>query len=655
MKYRKTITKGTALTLSMCIASGVTAPIYASTNTTTASEKEEVIYCIADANGDVSDVEVVNIFDSGNIVDYGDYSNVKMLTTNDEITQEDDKITFSTNVDNDNVYYQGTLNNAEIPWDIDIEYYLDGELINTQDLAGKSGYLEIHFKVNKNPNYIGDIYDNYALEASFTLDRDLCKNIKTESGTIANVGNKKQITYTILPGQGIDTTISTNVHDFEMASASINGIRLNLNIDIDDNDLLDQIDNLSTSTEQLKESTTELSDGLGIINSNTNSLINGISSLKNGAQSLNTGIETVYCGMNDMENVLKTLNTNAISISNNSNEILNTITNLQTSLKDLAVTIADFKKLEITSTKIKNHIDTLAENITTFENTFSSEEYLNNSNKINELQSKNTETIDSLTIQINDLKEQLNNVSSENDIITINAQIDELQNIVDLLNANNQSITTTKSYANSLSTQITNLSKNSKDIQKLYLSFNSTILNLSDTLDNSILSIANLTNSVDQLVTTYENFSNGLTSYKDEVAKIVVAYNDILTGFSYIATGSDDLLEGSTTLSNVSGDLQNGISSLYTGSTALATGVSKLYNGVSDIDKTMDTELSSVIEYLENSADYQVTSFVSDKNTNVDSVQFVIKTDAIQIPEEVVVTKDDKEKLSFWQKLTNLF
>lgn len=53
--------------------------------------------------------------------------------------------------------------------------------------------------------------------------------------------------------------------------------------------------------------------------------------------------------------------------------------------------------------------------------------------------------------------------------------------------------------------------------------------------------------------------------------------------------------------------------------------------------------------------DAQVQSFVSDENTNIASVQFVIKTTAIEKMQETVQTQAQTEKLSFWEKLINLF
>ena len=111
-----------------------------------------------------------------------------------------------------------------------IKYYVDGKEYTPEEAAGKSGKMEIYFKVSKNEAYDGPFYDAYALQASFTLDTEIAKNITASDATLANVGKKKQLTYTILPGEGIDTVITADVTDFEMDAASINGIQINMNI-----------------------------------------------------------------------------------------------------------------------------------------------------------------------------------------------------------------------------------------------------------------------------------------------------------------------------------------------------------------------------------------------------------------------------------------
>ena len=112
-----------------------------------AQPKEEVVYVMTGADGTVESVNVVNIFGKGDVTDYGDYSAVKMLNTTDAISLENGVVTFSTQ--KEKVYYQGTLENAQIPWKISVKYSLDGKEISPDELAGSSGQLDIALKVEK--------------------------------------------------------------------------------------------------------------------------------------------------------------------------------------------------------------------------------------------------------------------------------------------------------------------------------------------------------------------------------------------------------------------------------------------------------------------------------------------------------------------------
>lgn len=86
------------------------------------------------------------------------------MNTNDAITQNDDKVTFSSN--SNKVYYQGDLEDVQIPWDISIKYYLDGVEYSPKDIANKSGKLEIKFKISQNNECNSTFFENYAVQCS---------------------------------------------------------------------------------------------------------------------------------------------------------------------------------------------------------------------------------------------------------------------------------------------------------------------------------------------------------------------------------------------------------------------------------------------------------------------------------------------------------
>lgn len=114
-----------------------------------ASAKEEAVYAMLNADGTINGMYVVNIFDqSGSIVDYGDYSAVRNMTSDDKITQNGNKITV-TNTGQE-LYYEGTLQKPELPWNIAIKYELDGKEYSADQIAGKSGALTIRMRITQN-------------------------------------------------------------------------------------------------------------------------------------------------------------------------------------------------------------------------------------------------------------------------------------------------------------------------------------------------------------------------------------------------------------------------------------------------------------------------------------------------------------------------
>ncbi|MHB8127874.1 MAG: hypothetical protein ACYDEX_02635 [Mobilitalea sp.] len=269
------------------------------------SPKEEVVYGILNLDGTMNNFYVVNIFSGGSITDYGNYSDIRNMTTSEKLSQNGEQIT--TNTTADKFYYQGTLTNKELPWDITIKYFLDGAEISGPELAGKSGKLEITVSVKQNNKTDSTFFDNYALQIALSLDNKICSNIKADNATVAEAGSKKQLSYTILPGNGIDFTVSADVRNFEMDAITINGIKLSFGITVDRDAFTGQISELTDAIKGLDDGAAELLDGLNQLSSGMNKYIDGMKAfrdglgqLSGGAEKLNTGAEALNNGLSQL-------------------------------------------------------------------------------------------------------------------------------------------------------------------------------------------------------------------------------------------------------------------------------------------------------------------------------------------------------------------
>ena len=500
------------------VATPLVAPLSAS-----ATKKEEVVYINLDPNGAGKGIDVVNSFslkEAGKITDYGKYSEVKNMTTSDKIEKDDEKIVIEAKNDG-KIYYDGKLANNESPWNVEIKYYLDGQEISGKDLAGKSGDLKIRLKVTKNDNYDGpDFYKNYALQSSIEFDTKKVENIEAKKATFANVGQKKRLTYIALPNKGADYTITAKVKDFETDGFSINGLALNLDVDVDTAPLTSKVGELTSAIVKLDDGATKLDDGAA--------------KLEDGAAQAKTGALKLASGASEFGNGLRTINNNSASLKNGSAAFYQGLKTLQSRLASLDFSEAAAKLAAATS--YANYKSTIEAGIAA-------------------------------------------QTGMQIPLETFIAQ-DTTGTATALLSA-------TQNYFNGLSAQVP------------------------QTLTSELSAkLAELKSGVDALVANYEKLNSGTSAYVDGVSTLSSKYSALESGAQSLSGGANSL--------------SSGASSLKSGADTLASGTHTLREKTSGLTEMVTQKIDDLLADLKGNA--HIGSFTSDKNEEVESVQFVIKT-----------------------------
>ncbi len=672
-----------AFILTTCLLTASTAtPVFAAgaENTTTSSAadsktaagktstgKEEVVYIMTDAAGSVQSVNVVNIFGKGEVTDYGDYSQVKMLTSTAPITLDGDKITFTT--DDEKVYYQGTMDEAQIPWNIAVSYTLDGKKVTAEELAGQSGALKIQIKITENTRCHADYYNSYALQAALTLDTANCENIVVDGATMANVGSSKQISYTVLPGKGLDAEISADVTDFEMDAIAINGVKLNLDIDIDDEELMDKVTEIMDASRDINDGASSLNDGSIKLQDASDSLSEGVNSLYEAADSLDEGIASLNEGVLTLQQGLNALQAKSSSLTGGSAQMASALAALQASLKDVAVSTESLNTLLGYSSDIKNGITAIYEGACQLQQNLSYQAYKDimaeNGLDIDTLKAQNDATITALSKQVSDMQTtvaQLKSIPDYQDneeyvkqIAQLESSISQLSGIVALLQGNNAAIGGTESYLNAMNGNVASLVQNLQDLKGNYEQFDASLAGMAETLSGLGAQMSALKSAVNELNSKYQTLHSGITEYTNGVATVVAGYNQLVEGFRALVDGSKELVEGTGTLKSGTSDLYDGIVSLTDGAGELYDGTNEFYEKTSDMDTQVEDTIDDMLSSLSGN-DTETVSFASDKNKEVSSVQFVIKTAAIEKEEDTsVVEEASAEKTTFWQKFLHLF
>ncbi|MDR1689713.1 MAG: hypothetical protein LBS21_14060 [Clostridiales bacterium] len=274
------------------------------------AEKDEVVYARLSGNGSAQNVYVVNHFtlsQTGKFTDYGDYSKAVNLTDLQSVGLSGGEVSVQTA--SDNFYYQGYLNNTNLPWIYNISYKIDGAEYSAEDVAGKTGKLEINLTSEKNAGIAGDVfYNNYMQQISVTLNTEKCKNITADGATLAGAGKNRMLAFTVLPKTNAAITVTADVTDFEMAGIDITVMPFSMTIEMPDTgEMLGEFD--------------KLTDGIDELNSGVIELQNGANEIANGAEQLKTGSGEFNDGLNR-------LNANSTQLTASSAQIRDALTQI---------------------------------------------------------------------------------------------------------------------------------------------------------------------------------------------------------------------------------------------------------------------------------------------------------------------------------------
>lgn len=252
-------------------------------------DKTETVYVKSDAKGNPREITVQtklkNTGDGDTIKDYTNLTDIKNKEGDEAFTQNADGTVEWENHGED-ITYEGT-GSAELPVDVSISYELDGQAIEPEELAGKSGQLKIRFDYkNKTTQTIKvdgkeeQVSVPFAVISTMLLSDDHASDIEVENGKVMDIDGQKLVIGYACPGltkslklvtyeptEDIDipeyVEVTADVTDFSLDfTATIISSGLLEDMDLKD---LDEVDEMSDNMKKLEEATDKLSDGAGAL------------------------------------------------------------------------------------------------------------------------------------------------------------------------------------------------------------------------------------------------------------------------------------------------------------------------------------------------------------------------------------------------------
>lgn len=363
------------------------------------ADKDESVYLISDANGNVNKTIVVdhlkNKDKKDTLEDASNLSDIENVKGKEKFTQSGDKLTWQAG--GKDIYYQGTAT-AEPPVTQKVTYYLDGKEISPEDLAGKSGKVKIRFDYTNTTSYTETVNgEKQTVSVPFAAVTGLVlgdgfENIEVTNGKAEVSDSSSVVLGYALPGLkdslGIkdgdldgDVNIpeyvemTADVENFSMPAAmtfvvnasdyvSTDGIDTS---DLDDmiNDLKDASTQLQDGSKTLAEGTDTLSDGLSTLQSKLGTFASGVGTLQSGLKTYTDGVSTLSGGLNTLGNSTGALVSGADKLNSGAGQLASGSATLKDGLKsytDGASTLAaGVGNLDAGMDTLKSGTDTLSQ------------------------------------------------------------------------------------------------------------------------------------------------------------------------------------------------------------------------------------------------------------------------------------------------------
>lgn len=363
------------------------------------ADKDESVYLISDANGNVNKTIVVdhlkNKDKKDTLEDASNLSDIENVKGKEKFTQSGDKLTWQAG--GKDIYYQGTAT-EEAPVTQKVTYYLDGKEISPEDLAGKSGKVKIRFDYTNTTSYTETVNgEKQTVSVPFAAVTGLVlgdgfENIEVTNGKAEVSDSSSVVLGYALPGLkdslGIkdgdldgDVNIpeymemTADVKNFSMPAAmtfvvnasdyvSTDGIDTS---DLDDmiNDLKDASTKLQDGSKTLAEGTDTLSDGLSTLQSKLGTFASGVGTLQSGLKAYTDGVSTLSGGLNTLGNSTGALVSGADKLNSGAGQLASGSATLKDGLKsytDGASTLAaGVGNLDAGMDTLKSGTDTLSQ------------------------------------------------------------------------------------------------------------------------------------------------------------------------------------------------------------------------------------------------------------------------------------------------------
>ena len=261
---------------------------------------DEAYYAMTDYYGNLTDGSVVKSYTTNgaeSLTDYGDYDEIVNLTNGLVPTTAAGKAVFQFAKDAipDHFYFEGKTAKpfAQLPWTLAVHYTLNGVPTKAEDLAGKTGVVEISIDAIPNENASEYARNNYTLEAMAVFNQDDILSLEAPGAQVQLVGNLRAVLFIGLPGEECHFTIRVGSDDFSFSGMTFLMVPATLS-------QLSEIAKLSERKDELEDDYDKISSSLDVMLNALDGLSGSLYATAGGIDQLSKAQDTYLDGKDNI-------------------------------------------------------------------------------------------------------------------------------------------------------------------------------------------------------------------------------------------------------------------------------------------------------------------------------------------------------------------
>ena len=318
---------------------------------------DEAYYAMTDYYGNLTDGSVVKSYTTNgaaSLTDYGDYDEIVNLTNGLAPKTVGGRLAFTFDESSipDHFYFEGKTAKPfeQLPWTLAVHYTLNGVAMKAEELAGKTGVVEI--SIDAIPNEQASEYAryNYTLEAMAVFNQDDILSLEAPGAQVQLVGNLRAVLFIGLPGEECHFTIRVGSNDFAfggmtflMVPATLSQLSEIAKLSERKDEMEDDYEKISTSLDTMLNAFDGLSGSLYATAKGVEQLSRAQSTYSGGKGAVREDVTALRGDLSNLADVLDPVESQIAELSKTISESKALLASMAASSSDLRAELVDLE------------------------------------------------------------------------------------------------------------------------------------------------------------------------------------------------------------------------------------------------------------------------------------------------------------------------